>query len=1499
MNKIIKKISLAAVLVALTVSSVPVYAAESNEGFDDVKADDYFSDAVSWAVENGITEGWTEKLFAPDRTCTRGQVVTFLWRANECPEAENTAVFDDVASDAYYAKAVAWAVENKITEGWTEKLFAPARTVTRGQAVTILWRADECPKPTEPAAFTDVDSEAYYADAVAWAVENKITEGWTEDTFAPEMGCTRAQVVTFLFRADDITEIPDEPVADDSVYSIYPIPQSISYEGYAFELTDEVVIVAEEGIDEYTMNFVKEILTDYEVNFVTAERPSEGKTNILLGIEGSGEYVDVYADEIVASDDLYTRNDAYMLDAKDGCIVIEGKDTDSVYYGVATLQMLFASFDGEKFVEAHVEDYASVATRGYIEGFYGAWNFDEREDLMRFGRTVKMNSYVYAAKGDAYHTNKWAELYPADTLAQLEHLVQVGEETKVKFAWSIHLGSFFGSFSGTNDANFASQYAKLTAKLDQLIGIGVRKIDVLNDDFGSGSHETVVEVLNMLNGYLKEKGCEPLTYCPQGYNRAWSGNGAELAALQKLDKDINIYWTGDDVNSPITQSTVDFLTEKSGHAPDFWLNYPVNEHAKTGIFLGDITYYARDNVTGLAGFHSNPCRYAYANEVGLYQLGCLVWNNNDYSEYAQEVWESAFDFLQPEVKDSYFKIASNISNAPNSSRVPGFNESEYLADTIEAVKTAIESGDSLAENADVQMLLREFQDIVSAITDFRENCTNRNLVEELDPWMNCLNDIADAGAAALESLIALDQGDASTGWEKLSAASRSYDTAYTYQVPAADLAGSFANAGSKRLAPFVSMAINTAKNELSPILNPSDDTVDPVLYAVIGGRELAADSNGRKMYDGDVNTYAGWTIVQQQGDFFGLDLGRVITVRDIEILQGTTDTHHDIFHKAVLQYSEDGEHWTDLTEAVVELDGHKISIDGLNVKARYVRYYLTETGTANKPDYWTYVREFTVNKKIETHDRVYTNIEALKKTPLTFEGAEVSVRNLENVTLASGEYIGIKLDTPAAASAFVKDITADGLNLECSYNEIVWKEADEISDSAGVRYLRLINKTGAAVTTDITKIGMTLKYLTADPSYLTGTTAGLAEGKYENLFDGDLSTYVLTSGSQTKDTYVTFDLGKMIEVHDVTAVTSDGAQRFYDAKIQISEDNAVWTDVAEVVNDNSVFEVPYRYVRGDGEGANARYMRILFTGTNSNPLKLYEIRINANAEAGAAAAQIVSSMTGNLNAAVDKNIATLFAANAKTGDYIEYRLIDNAAVTQVSVLQGTAGNAKIYAVTASGKELLGTLNKSVAVFDTSEIEALIALRIEWEAEENAAIHELSISLGDSATDDIGEYVELVILDGGQETPITNIALGKTVTVSGTSDGNKDYVVDGNTATKWDSNFIKSGQQDIGDAWVAVDLGKSSEIHQIIVRYFNKIYPTSWKVQVSDDGAEWTDVTDELTKENNGPTHPVETVDFETAVTCRYVRLYFNTLNTAAAGNGVGVTEFEVYGRAAR
>ena len=169
--------------------------------FGDVSTDAYYYEAVKWAQKKGITGGIGNDLFGPNQPCTRAQIATFLWRAAGSPEPKNMSSFSDVPTDSYYAKAVAWAVENGITTGTGDGKFSPNAPCTRAQSVTFLYRASGSPAVSDSAVFADVEANAFYADAVAWAVANGVTNGTTSSTFSPDNGCTRAQIATFLYRA--------------------------------------------------------------------------------------------------------------------------------------------------------------------------------------------------------------------------------------------------------------------------------------------------------------------------------------------------------------------------------------------------------------------------------------------------------------------------------------------------------------------------------------------------------------------------------------------------------------------------------------------------------------------------------------------------------------------------------------------------------------------------------------------------------------------------------------------------------------------------------------------------------------------------------------------------------------------------------------------------------------------------------------------------------------------------------------------------------------------------------------------------------------------------------------------------------------------------------------------------------------------------------------------------------------------------------------------------
>ena len=219
--------------VSMLASLLPVSALAS--GFSDVPQGAYYQDAVDWATQNRITSGTGSTTFSPNEICTRAQAVTFLWRSAGQPDATGSSPFADVAASSYYNEAVQWAVTNGITSGTSAATFEPDAPVTRAQVVTFLYRNAGSPSASGSTSFADVPADAYYADAVRWAVPQDITAGTSVNAFSPDESCTRAQIVTFLYRAsDDAPDVPKVEIPEEPVLPEEPVPPEK-------ELTDEEI----------------------------------------------------------------------------------------------------------------------------------------------------------------------------------------------------------------------------------------------------------------------------------------------------------------------------------------------------------------------------------------------------------------------------------------------------------------------------------------------------------------------------------------------------------------------------------------------------------------------------------------------------------------------------------------------------------------------------------------------------------------------------------------------------------------------------------------------------------------------------------------------------------------------------------------------------------------------------------------------------------------------------------------------------------------------------------------------------------------------------------------------------------------------------------------------------------------------------------------------------------------------------------------------------------
>ena len=1005
-----------------------------------------------------------------------------------------------------------------------------------------------------------------------------------------------------------------------------------------FSLQDNINIVYGSNIDSYTKDYLVEVLDDYNLNYNVTNEVKPDSTNIILGVKGSGDVADNYINNFdiktIQTDDLFNQYDAYVLTALKDTIAIVGRDTDATFYGVSTLKKMFTSFAGEHFVSAFIEDYSTIEFRGFIEGMYARWGDEGRKNLMNFARDIKMNTYIYASKTDVYHTSKCAELYPQAEIDKIKELVEIGKSSKCTYGWSFHLSGFFNGLDTSDETAFNEKYNKLIAKLQQLYDVGVRSFSVLNDDFGAGSNEDVVKLINKLNReFLVPNGCDDMIFCPKGYCGQTNQHGltdAEANAMKQFDDNIMIFWTGDAVNAPMTQSTIDFVAGKTNHSISTWLNYPVNEHDLSGMFLGDITHYTSegDGITGQRAALSNPCLYPEASKVAIYQLACYWWNNSNYSQYAQEVWENCFMYIQPEVAEAYYKIAQNVSSCTGSSRVTPYKESEYLTQTLASVKQKVLSGADLTADTETLALIKEFSDIYSAVQTMKSDCTNELLLTELEPWLNALADVADAGRSALETILAVQKGDINLAWENLSNSSLKISTSGQYQYLNGSGSSTYVKAAAKRLQPFVNSVITEAKSLLAPYL----DIYERTFIGVVNGTDVSLDLQGANVIDGDDTTYALFNKVQNVGDYVGINLGKPTQVNNIRILQGKTDTDHDIIHDGVIEYSLDGEQWTEIKTVT---SNYLQEINDLDITAMYVRFRVTNFNNPNntsKKDYWLHIREFAVNYK---------------------EQATTTATMYEN-------------------------------NL---------------------------------------------------------TKTALRDGAWSNVFDGKLDTYVWTSEGQVTGQFITFDLGQEGPIYDVSMYFSDSVikPRLYYAKIQLSADNANWTDVYTFNNDlvnDYIMSGEYRVAKFNANGLNARYLRIYITqdGPDNPYIRIQEIEYNKTVSA--TDSRIQTTLSGDVTNMIDKNISTVFVSDSvtTTGDYIVYTL-DNSKISKFNILQNrdTISNADVSIIDLDGAEHnLGKADSSFSSFDVSNYNGVAKIKLLFP--ENISVKIYEITTKEKSTD---------------------------------------------------------------------------------------------------------------------------------------------------------------------
>lgn len=618
---------------------------------------------------------------------------------------------------------------------------------------------------------------------------------------------------------------------------------------------------------------------------------------------------------------------AYFLRTDAKGITIAGYDDAGAFYGLQTLRQIVK--DGKvPFVE--ISDYPDLPYRGVVEGFYGTpWSHEVRMSLIDFYGRNKMNTYLYGPKDDPYHScPDWRLPYPEDEAEDIRELVLACKRNRVDFVWAIHPGQ---------DIKWNEEdYRNLVNKFEIMYGLGVRSFAIFFDDISGEGTDPVKQtgLLNRLNEeFVKAKGdVSSLIMCPTDYSRLWADPApdGDLAIYGRLlDPSIDIFWTGDVVCSDMTPETLEWVNSRIKRPALYWWNYPVTDYVRHILMQGPV--YGLD--TGLtseetAGLVSNPMEHGEASKLALYGVADYSWNIKGYN--AIDNWERGLTELAGSARDAYRTFAIHSCDT----------ETGYRRDESWETVTFPVSGYT-EEKYDA--LLSEFCKIEKVPEELEAGCENEALLKELRPWLAEFGKLGTRGRKSLELIKLSKSNDEAEFWSSYVKNIMSDEDRSDYSAH---------KSGTLKLQPFY----ETTMDDLGAAFFMAIAGERSSFVKSVGSFGNASTILGKLMTDNDSTTYYTSGVSQSSGDWIGVDLGSVIPVTEISILQGRNSTDDvDYFDHARLEYSADGKNWTALIDDMVKQ--YVIGWTGEPVQARYVRLLRLDSEKTN----WAAIRTFDVN----------------------------------------------------------------------------------------------------------------------------------------------------------------------------------------------------------------------------------------------------------------------------------------------------------------------------------------------------------------------------------------------------------------------------------------------------------------------------------------------------------------------------------------------------------
>ncbi len=644
-------------------------------------------------------------------------------------------------------------------------------------------------------------------------------------------------------------------------YKIYPVPQTMTINSGVVPIDLAVNVVCESGIDEATRQRAAAVLqlSNLSVTFSDAVVPNA--LNVLLGIRHSAGMADQFLTQQNISTAVFDQANKYdkhvlsirQVNGTSYCVIV-GEHTDAVFHALASVeQMLEQSAGG--FTSVDIADYADQKYRGLVEGYYGyPYTVTVKKDLMRFMMRMKMNTYLYGAKSDPYHSLYWRDAYPVNITARqekegwltqgmLRDLASVSAQTKVNFIWAIHPAAASAvDFSSTATAEQGVN--DVFAKLSLMYQLGLRQFAVFVDDAGQNiahrhnyAHfftklQQKLDTTYNMSGRAPADTVKPLHVVPHVYTLTWVGQEARdqyFEALSHTPAHIVYYTTGWGVWSVPNSSDLAIMKRILGREVAWWWNYPCNDNADSRLYTADMytNFHDAPSINSGAtlpaslnqglGIVSNPMQEGELSKIALFSVADYAWNNDGFNH--QTSWENALRYLfADDVRESvktFLKYARHFEPAALNTLINNYKQTMR------------------GEQADTILLERELSEILAACRTMRSLASGRSEQDSLffvdvQPWVEKL----EAMAEMAQQFIALRRDiNPETSWQVYLQTLRSVnslDTAERFKAYSLEghgngisVASRPATPSAQYLEPFVRYMAENGYNDLLPARRPS------------------------------------------------------------------------------------------------------------------------------------------------------------------------------------------------------------------------------------------------------------------------------------------------------------------------------------------------------------------------------------------------------------------------------------------------------------------------------------------------------------------------------------------------------------------------------------------------------------------------------------------------------------------------------------------------------